>query len=156
MLLQLSFTGRAASNTGQRRRKNAFDSITLRLASSARTARRLPEGRRRRVSSTRLIIDPSIMGPVGLAGFHGAPDAAGMVEVGYRVDPELRRRGYARQSLETLLAVARRHPDVRAVRAAISPDNAASLALVKSYGFVEKGEQWDEEDGREIIFETPA
>lgn len=105
---------------------------------------------------TRLIVDPRVTVPVGLAGFHGAPDAAGMVEVGYRVDPQFRRRGYARQSLETLLAVARRHQDVRTVRATISPDNAASLALVESYGFVENGEQWDEEDGREIIFETPA
>ncbi|WP_209560025.1 GNAT family N-acetyltransferase [Frigoribacterium sp. PvP032] len=105
---------------------------------------------------TRLIVDPRVTVPVGLAGFHGAPDAAGMVEVGYRVDPGFRRRGYARESLETLLAVARRHPDVRTVRATISPDNAASLELVDSYGFVENGEQWDEEDGLEIIFETPA
>ncbi|MBF4606663.1 GNAT family N-acetyltransferase [Curtobacterium sp. VKM Ac-1393] len=105
---------------------------------------------------TRLIVDPTITAPVGLAGFHGAPDAAGMVELGYRVDPEFRRRGYARQSLEILLAVAQRRPDVRTVRATISPDNAASLALINSYGFVENGEQWDDEDGREIIFEIPA
>ena len=105
---------------------------------------------------TRMIVDPSITVPVGLAGFHGPPDAVGMVELGYRVDPEFRRRGYARQSLETLLAVAQRHPGVRTVRATISPDNGPSLALIKSYGFVENGEQWDEEDGREIIFETPA
>jgi len=33
-----------------------------------------------------------------------------------------------------------------------------SAALEKSdgYGSVENGEQWGEEDGREIIFETPA
>ena len=105
---------------------------------------------------TRLIVDAAVTVPVGLAGFHGAPDAAGMVEVGYRVDPRFRRRGYARQALETLLAVARRHPDVRTVRATVSPDNAPSLALVASYGFVENGEQWDDEDGREIIFETRA
>lgn len=105
---------------------------------------------------TRLIADPSMPVCVGVAGFHGAPDAAGMVELGYRVDPRFRRRGYARQSLETLLAVAGRHPDVSTVRATISPDNEASLALIDSYGFVEIGEQWDDEDGREIIFETPA
>ncbi|WP_349815173.1 GNAT family N-acetyltransferase [Curtobacterium sp. MCBD17_040] len=105
---------------------------------------------------TRLIVDPDITVAVGAAGFHGAPDAAGMVELGYRVDPAFRRRGYARRSLETVLAVAQRHPDVRTVRATVSPDNAASLALIDSYGFVENGEQWDDEDGREIIFETPA
>ncbi|WP_292698497.1 GNAT family N-acetyltransferase [Microbacterium sp. 69-10] len=105
---------------------------------------------------TRLIIDPEIDMPVGLAGFHAAPDAAGMVEVSYQVAPEFRRRGYARRSLDALLAVAGREPGVKAVRATISPDNAASLALISSYGFVEHGEQWDEEDGREIIFEIPA
>jgi hypothetical protein len=33
----------------------------------------------------------------------------------------------------------RRHPDVRTVRATVSPDDEASLALVTSYGFVENG-----------------
>lgn len=103
---------------------------------------------------TRLVVDPLLEAPVGLAGFHGAPDTAGMVEVGYRVDPGLRRRGHARCALETLLAVARCHPDVRIVRATISPDNKASRALIDDYGFVETGEQWDEEDGREIIYEA--
>jgi RimJ/RimL family protein N-acetyltransferase len=42
------------------------------------------------------------------------------------------------------------------VRATISPDNAASLATIAGFGFTENGEQWDEEDGRELIFERPA
>ncbi|WP_114559362.1 GNAT family N-acetyltransferase [Desertihabitans aurantiacus] len=103
---------------------------------------------------TRLIVDPLREAPVGLAGFHGAPDRAGMVEVGYRVDPALRRRGHARGALETLLSVAQRHPDVRTVRATISPDNTASRALIDDYGFAETGEQWDEVDGRETIYEV--
>lgn len=105
---------------------------------------------------TRLMIDPKVTVPVGVAGFHGAPDEVGMVEVGYRVDPALRRRGYARRSLETLLSVAQHHPDVRTVRATISPENMASRALIDSYGFEETGEQWDEEDGLEIIYEVSA
>lgn len=105
---------------------------------------------------TRFVVVPGIEGSVGIAGFHGAPDGVGMVEVGYRIDPEYRRKGYARQALETLLAVASAHPNVHIVRATISPDNHASRSLVERYGFQEVGEQWDEEDGREIIFEVAA
>jgi [ribosomal protein S5]-alanine N-acetyltransferase len=47
-------------------------------------------------------------------------------------------------------------PDVRTVRATISPDNAASLATIAGFGFTENGEQWDEEDGRELIFDRLA
>lgn len=103
---------------------------------------------------TRFVYVPGENAPVGVAGFHGPPDEAGMVEVGYRIDPKQRRKGYARQALETLLAVARAHPDVRVVRATISPDNVASRSLVKGYGFEDVGEQWDDEDGLEIIFEV--
>ena len=93
---------------------------------------------------------------VGAAGFHGPPDAAGTVEIGYRVDPAHRRRGYARVALEALLARAAREPAVERVRVTISPDNVASLALASQYGFQRVGEQWDEEDGLEIIYEIPA
>ncbi|MGZ4451210.1 MAG: GNAT family N-acetyltransferase [Nocardioides sp.] len=91
---------------------------------------------------------------VGKAGYHAAPSPDGMVEVGYGIDPQHRRRGYARAALAALLERARREPDVRVVRASISPGNAASLALVSQYGFVEVGEQWDEEDGLEIVYEV--
>jgi ribosomal-protein-alanine N-acetyltransferase len=87
--------------------------------------------------------------PVGVAGFHGAPDETGSVEIGYRVDPEQRRRSYARRSVEILMAEARRHPDVQTIRATMSSDNLPSIALVTAYGFAPNGEQWDEEDGLE-------
>ena len=92
----------------------------------------------------------------GCAGFHGPPDADGMVELGYSVDPAFRRRGYARAALELLLARAAREPSVRTVRATISPDNEASRNLVLQYGFVENGSQWDDDDGLENIFEVAA
>ena len=93
---------------------------------------------------------------VGRAGYHGPPDALGLVEVGYAVDPACRRQGYARAALEALLARAAREPSVRTVRATITPDNLASRALVAQYGFVEVGEQIDDEDGLETIFEVRA
>lgn len=93
---------------------------------------------------------------VGRAGFHGPPDAAGMVEIGYAVDPAYRRRGYARAALEFLLRRAADEPPVHRVRVTISPDNLASYRLVAQYGFVEVGEQWDDEDGLEIIYEVDS
>ncbi len=90
---------------------------------------------------------------IGKAGFHAAPNEDGMVEVGYAVEPAYRRRGYARAALDVLVHRAREHPDVRTLRATVSPDNAASLALIEQYAFVEVGEQWDEEDGLETIYE---
>jgi RimJ/RimL family protein N-acetyltransferase len=93
---------------------------------------------------------------VGRAGYHGPPDHLGMVEIGYAVDPAYRRRGYARAALEALLQRAAREPQVRVARVTISPDNAASYALAVQYGFTRVGEQWDDEDGLEIIYEVAA
>ena len=103
---------------------------------------------------TRAIWDIDSQMVVGRAGYHGPPDAAGMVEVGYAVDPIHRRHGYARAALEALLRRAAREPSVRTVRATITLDNAPSRLLVAQYGFVEVGEQWDDEDGLETIYEV--
>lgn len=93
---------------------------------------------------------------VGRAGYHAPPDASGMVEIGYAIDPAQRRCGYARAALEALLQRAANEPQVRTVRVTISPYNVASYHLASQYGFVEVGEQWDEKDGPEIIYEVAA
>ena len=91
---------------------------------------------------------------VGKAGFHAAPDEDGAVEVGYAVDPAYRRRGYGRAALAEMVERARAHPDVRLLRASVSPDNAPSLAMIAEHGLVQVGEQWDDEDGLELVFEV--
>jgi RimJ/RimL family protein N-acetyltransferase len=91
---------------------------------------------------------------VGHAGYHGRPDPSGMVEIGYTVDPAFRRRGYARAALVALLQRAAREPQVRTARVSIRPDNVASYRLASQYGFVKVGEQWDDEDGLEIVYEV--
>jgi len=101
-------------------------------------------------------VDDATGEAVGHAGFHGPPDPRGMVEVGYSVDPRLRRRGYARAMLRALMDEARSAPAVTTVRASISPTNTASLATIAGFGFVQVGDQWDEEDGLELVFEVPA
>jgi ribosomal-protein-alanine N-acetyltransferase len=93
---------------------------------------------------------------VGHAGFHGPPDATGMVEVGYAVDPVHRRKGYARAMVLELLRWAQDDPRLATVRATISPDNLASLATIAGLGFVLVGRQDDEVDGVELVFERPV
>ncbi|MGY1834135.1 GNAT family N-acetyltransferase [Blastococcus sp. SYSU DS0510] len=105
---------------------------------------------------TRVVHDPERGLAVGRAGFHGPPDAAGMVEVGYSTDPLHRRQGYARAALRALLAWAAEEPAVTTVRASVAPANTASRDLVLAEGFVVVGEQVDEEDGLEIVYEVAA
>jgi RimJ/RimL family protein N-acetyltransferase len=93
---------------------------------------------------------------VGRAGYHGPPDAAGTVEVGYSIDPRYRRQGYARAALRALLDRAAAEPGVTTVRATVAPANVASRDLVLSEGFTVVGEQWDDEDGLEIVYEVTA
>ena len=92
---------------------------------------------------------------VGHAGFHGPPDENGMVEIGYTILPEFRRLGYGRAAAVQLLEFAAASPEVTVIRASISPDNVASLALIRSLGFQQTGEQWDEIDGLELGFDRP-
>ncbi|MFJ2201484.1 GNAT family N-acetyltransferase [Streptomyces violaceusniger] len=105
---------------------------------------------------TRIAVSEPDEAVVGYAGFHGPPDEAGMVEVGYTVVPGYRRQGYARAMLTALLVRAVAEPGITTVRAAISPDNNASLATIAGFGFTRVGEQWDERDGLEIVFEVPV
>ncbi len=93
---------------------------------------------------------------VGHAGFHGPPDGDGMVEVAYTVVPEQRGRGYAAAALRALLERAAGEELVRTARASIGPDNEPSLHIVRAAGFTEVGEQWDDEDGLELVFERPV
>lgn len=104
---------------------------------------------------TRLLVDTTNGNKIaiGRAGFHGPPDETGMVEVGYEVDPEHRRKGHARAAMWIMMDIASKQPDVTVIRATFQPTNTASGSLIKSLGFQHRGEQWDDEDGRELIFE---
>ncbi|MGW7262221.1 GNAT family N-acetyltransferase [Streptomyces sp. NPDC054842] len=105
---------------------------------------------------TRAVVSEPDGAVVGDAGFHGPPDEAGAVEVGYTVVPGYRRQGYARAMLRALLVRAAAEPGVRTVRATIRSDNSASLATIKGFGFTRVCERGNERDGLEIVFEVPA
>lgn len=91
---------------------------------------------------------------IGSIGFHGPPNAEGKAEIGYRVDPEFRRRGYAREAIRALFDWAYRERGIENFVASISPTNEPSLRLAAEFGFVQVGEQMDEIDGLELVFET--
>jgi RimJ/RimL family protein N-acetyltransferase len=91
---------------------------------------------------------------VGSIGFHGPPDADGRLEVGYSVDPPYRRRGFAREAVQAMFDWAHaKHGIVRFV-ASVSPGNEASQNLISQFGFHKVGEQMDDIDGLEYVYET--
>jgi ribosomal-protein-alanine N-acetyltransferase len=98
---------------------------------------------------------------VGHAGFHGPPEVDDprkphKLELGYAVFPQFRGHGYAIEAAAALIAWARAHHNIRRFIASIGPDNHASLAIVQRLGFVQTGQQWDDEDGLELVFELDA
>jgi len=99
------------------------------------------------------VVDEETGSPVGHAGFHGPPDEHGLVELSYTIDPQFRGRGFAKASVAALLDRAAEEKTITTVRATISPDNAASLAIIANFEFSANGAQWDDEDGRELIFD---
>jgi ribosomal-protein-alanine N-acetyltransferase len=91
---------------------------------------------------------------IGSIGFHGAPDDQGRVEIGYRVEPEYRRRGFAREAVQAMFDWAASAHGIRRFVASISPTNSPSLQLAAGFGFVQTGSHIDDIDGLELEFET--
>jgi RimJ/RimL family protein N-acetyltransferase len=92
----------------------------------------------------------------GHIGFHGTPDSVGRAELGYTVFHGFRRRGLATEASQGLMKWARTSHGVTRFFLAIAPDNEASLAMADKLGFKRIGQQIDEEDGLEYVFELVA
>jgi RimJ/RimL family protein N-acetyltransferase len=98
---------------------------------------------------------------VGHAGFHGPPGVNGKqdpeaVEMGYEVFEQFRGQGLATEATQALICWAREEHCIRRFILSIAPANDPSLAIARRLGFVQTGEQWDEEDGLELVFELEA
>jgi [ribosomal protein S5]-alanine N-acetyltransferase len=89
---------------------------------------------------------------VGEAGFHGPPDADGRAEFGYMVVSVHRRRGYAEEAVRALMSWASAEHGITRFRASISPDNIASLSLIRKLGFTRVGRQRHQRRGDELVF----
>jgi RimJ/RimL family protein N-acetyltransferase len=90
---------------------------------------------------------------IGSTSFHGVPDADGMMEIGLGIEEAFRNKGYAREALAGMWKWVCAYPEVKTLRYTVSPDNLASIAVINYFGFKYKGQQIDEEDGPENIYE---
>lgn len=86
-----------------------------------------------------LIIERATNAIVGDIGFLGPPHD-GIVELGFSVVPEQRRRGFATDATRTLVGWALREPGVLGVIARSDIDNVASMRVLEAAGFTRTGE----------------
>ena len=93
---------------------------------------------------------------IGHLNFHRAPDERGMVEIGYTLLPAARGQGFAIEAVRAMMEWAQRVHGARVLRATVAPDNERSINLITKLGLLHVGEQWDPEDGRELIYEREA
>lgn len=100
---------------------------------------------------------------IGHIGFHTAPDpdylrelAPGAVEIGYSICAPYRRQGYAHEAVSALMRWANEEHGVTDFVFSISPDNVASLGLLRKLGALHAvaqiGRHMDPVDGPEDIY----
>jgi ribosomal-protein-alanine N-acetyltransferase len=104
----------------------------------------------------RMIVDRERNVGVGSISFHGGPDERGMVEIGLGIAEAERGKGYATEALRGMWDWAARLPEVKYLRYTVSPDNMPSVAIITKLGVPLVGEQIDEEDGLELIYEISS
>ena len=93
---------------------------------------------------------------VGSTSFHGPPDEKGMMEIGLGVHNDFQRRGYATEALIGMWSWVVDQAGVELLRYTVDPNNEASVAVIKKFGFERVGQQIDPEDGPEDIYEMSA
>jgi len=71
---------------------------------------------------------------IGDLGFKGKPDGGGRVEIGYRVVPAYRRRGYATEATRALVDWALAQEGVARILAECDPDNVGSIRVLEKLG----------------------
>ena len=90
---------------------------------------------------------------IGLMSFHGIPDNEGRIEIGLHIEEEHQNQGFATEAVITLFSWACNQDEVRLLRYTVAETNAPSMRIIEKLGFTHIGQQIDEEDGPEEIFE---
>jgi [ribosomal protein S5]-alanine N-acetyltransferase len=83
-----------------------------------------------------LIVLPDQRIGCGLAGFKGAPDAAGEVEIGYGIHPDYQNQGFMTETVLALVGWAFSQPVCRVVTAETHRDNLPSQRVLAKAGFL--------------------
>ena len=92
---------------------------------------------------------------IGSSGFHDFPDPNGMIEIGFGIVPGKQNNGFGKELLNGMWKMISARPDVKILRYTVSPTNSPSLHIIKSLNFNLVGEQIDDKDGLELIYELP-
>ena len=103
-----------------------------------------------------LAIEKATKEIIGSAGFHDFPNEDGMIEIGFGIVREKQKQGFGKELLHGMWSEIVKRPDVKILRYTVSPTNEPSMHIIKSCGFALVGEQIDEEDGLELIYEMSA
>ena len=90
---------------------------------------------------------------IGSISFHGVPDVEGMIEIGLGIEELFQNKGYAKESLKGMWSWVSQFPEVKTLRYTVSPDNLPSIAVINYFGFEYRGQQMDDIDGPENIYE---
>lgn len=92
---------------------------------------------------------------VGVGGFKGGPDASGVVEIGYGIVPEARRRGYATEAVKAWLDWAFNDPLVFQVIAHTLRHLTPSIGVLEATGFRYARDGGDANEPDAIEYDLP-
>lgn len=104
----------------------------------------------------RFIVHAETREIIGSTSFHGAPDAEGMLEIGLGIEDQFHNQGFAKESVLGMWRWAVAEREVKQLRYTVSPENGPSISVIEYFGFEFKGQQMDDVDGPENIYEMSA
>ena len=79
-----------------------------------------------------------------------------MIEIGFGICEPCRNNGYGKEALLGMWKWVIDQPGVKTLRYTVSATNGPSMTIINSLGFAHIGQQIDEDDGPEEIFEMSA
>lgn len=109
-----------------------------------------------RLWGDRVMIRKSDRRVVGSVVFHGGPDGDGLVEVGYGVEQDLQRQGYATEGTRAAVEWALSEPNVNVVRACTPSWHVASRRVLERCGMLLAGSHDHDMLGELLEYERRA